>query len=266
MDFLDIVMELRKRYRVQIPEEDYPHLASMAQHGDVSRAADEGHAAKQSRRVARSACDAMYDTIIIGAGMSGLAAGIRLAHFDQRVCILERHTTIGGLNSFYRLRRPRLRRRPARRHQLHAQGQPSAARWPGCCGNCGLRWDEFALAPAARLGDRLSRRRAAIQQRLRAARSRRSPRISPARRTTSSGWSASWSTTTIWTSDVLDRSARAGRRPRSISDPLLVEMLFCPLMFYGSAREHDMDFGQFCIMFRCDLPGRAWPGRWPACG
>ena len=29
MDFLDIVMELRKRYRVQIPEEDYEHLASM---------------------------------------------------------------------------------------------------------------------------------------------------------------------------------------------------------------------------------------------
>ena len=30
MDFLDIVMELRKRYRVQIPEADYPQLASMA--------------------------------------------------------------------------------------------------------------------------------------------------------------------------------------------------------------------------------------------
>ncbi|MEM7782865.1 MAG: acyl carrier protein [Planctomycetota bacterium] len=29
MDFLDIVMELRKRHKVQIPEEDYPQLASM---------------------------------------------------------------------------------------------------------------------------------------------------------------------------------------------------------------------------------------------
>ena len=29
MDFLDIVMELRKRYRVQIPEDDYIQLASM---------------------------------------------------------------------------------------------------------------------------------------------------------------------------------------------------------------------------------------------
>jgi len=30
MDFLDIVMELRKRYRVQVPEEDYTALNSMA--------------------------------------------------------------------------------------------------------------------------------------------------------------------------------------------------------------------------------------------
>jgi acyl carrier protein len=30
MDFLDIVMELRKRHRIQIPEEEYSQLASMA--------------------------------------------------------------------------------------------------------------------------------------------------------------------------------------------------------------------------------------------
>ena len=29
MDFLDIVMELRKRHRIQIPEDDYVNLASM---------------------------------------------------------------------------------------------------------------------------------------------------------------------------------------------------------------------------------------------
>jgi acyl carrier protein len=29
MDFLDIVMELRKRYRVQVPEDDYIQLATM---------------------------------------------------------------------------------------------------------------------------------------------------------------------------------------------------------------------------------------------
>ncbi|MEZ6147489.1 MAG: NAD(P)-binding protein [Planctomycetaceae bacterium] len=58
-----------------------------------------------------------YHTVIIGAGMSGLAAGIRLAYYEKPVCILERHTTIGGLNSFYRLR-PQLRCRPSRGHEL----------------------------------------------------------------------------------------------------------------------------------------------------
>jgi acyl carrier protein len=29
MDFLDIVMELRKRYGIEVPEENYPKLASL---------------------------------------------------------------------------------------------------------------------------------------------------------------------------------------------------------------------------------------------
>jgi len=29
MDFLDIIMELRKKYQVEIPEEDYPELATI---------------------------------------------------------------------------------------------------------------------------------------------------------------------------------------------------------------------------------------------
>ncbi len=29
MDFLDIVMELRKRYKIEVPSEDYPKLATL---------------------------------------------------------------------------------------------------------------------------------------------------------------------------------------------------------------------------------------------
>ena len=29
MDFLDIVMELRKRYKVEVPKEEYPELATL---------------------------------------------------------------------------------------------------------------------------------------------------------------------------------------------------------------------------------------------
>ena len=48
----------------------------------------------------------------------------------------------------------------------------------------------------------------------------------------------------------------------TITDPLLAEMLFCPVMWYGNAREHDMDFGQFSIIFRSIfLEGLARPFR-----
>ena len=30
MDFLDIVLELRKRYKVKVPEDDYPKLRTMS--------------------------------------------------------------------------------------------------------------------------------------------------------------------------------------------------------------------------------------------
>lgn len=42
-----------------------------------------------------------WDVIVIGAGMSGLGAGIRLALSGKKVLLLEQHNSIGGLNSFY---------------------------------------------------------------------------------------------------------------------------------------------------------------------
>ena len=45
-------------------------------------------------------------------------------------------------------------------------------------------------------------------------------------------------------------SARAIVR-RHLTDPLLEDIgFFCPVIYYGSATEHDMDFGQFVIMFK----------------
>lgn len=42
-----------------------------------------------------------FDTIIIGAGPSGLSAGVRLSMFGKKVLILEKHSVPGGLNSYY---------------------------------------------------------------------------------------------------------------------------------------------------------------------
>src|SRR5688572_1211868 len=88
----------------------------------------------------------MYDTIIIGAGMSGLAAGIRLAYFDQKVAILERHYTIGGLNSFYRLRG---RDYDVGLHAVTNYSPKGAKKGPlaRLLRQLRFRWEDFALAP-----------------------------------------------------------------------------------------------------------------------
>ena len=39
--------------------------------------------------------------IIIGGGLSGLAAGIRCSRYCDNVLILEKHSRLGGLNSYY---------------------------------------------------------------------------------------------------------------------------------------------------------------------
>ena len=43
----------------------------------------------------------LYDVVIIGAGLSGLAAALRLGMFGKQVLLLEKHYVVGGLNSFY---------------------------------------------------------------------------------------------------------------------------------------------------------------------
>ncbi len=150
MDFLDIVMELRKRYRIQIPEDDYINLATLAGTvkyleplmRDLQRAS--GLRPLPPRLASPRAAD-MYDVVIIGAGMSGLAAGIRLAMFDRRVCILERHYAVGGLNSYYRL--------DGRNYDvgLHALTNfaPRTAKQgplPRLLRQLRLSWDDFELA------------------------------------------------------------------------------------------------------------------------
>jgi phytoene dehydrogenase-like protein len=192
----------------------------------------------------------MYDTIIIGAGMSGLAAGIRLAYYDQRVCILERHTTIGGLNSFYRLR--------GRDYDvgLHAltnftpKGTKSGP-FAKLLRQLRMRWDDFAISP--QLGSEV----AFPGVRLRFDNNPQTLRDEVAWAFPKQADNFDRLTREIVAYDDLSESHmnQSAREVVSsiVTDPLLVEMLFSPLMFYGSAREHDMDWGQFSIMFRSIL-------------
>lgn len=191
-----------------------------------------------------------YDVAIIGAGMSGLAAGIRLAHFGRRVCIFERHNAPGGLNSFYSLGgrkfdvglhamtnfvRPGVKGTPLTkllrqlridREEFALCEQKQSRIAFGRDGGISLRFtNDFAVLEsevAARFPAQIDGFRALVQ------RVRTYDDVSL---------------------DARPESARAVVR-QHLRDPLLEDMLFCPLMYYGSATEHDMEFGQFAIMFK----------------
>ena len=198
-----------------------------------------------------------YDTIIIGAGLSGLAAGIRLAYFEQRVCILERHYTIGGLNSFYRLRG---RDYDVGLHAVTNFTPKGAKKGPLARLLRQLRfaWEDFALAPQVGSAIAFPEARLEFSNDIRMLENevgREFPREKDNFRRLL-GQILDYDDLN---QDVFELSARE-ILSQTISDPLLIEMLLCPLMWYGSAREDDMDWGQFCIMFRAIyLEGMARP-------
>lgn len=189
----------------------------------------------------------MYDAIIIGAGMSGLAAGVRLALFGKQVCILERHSTIGGLNSFYRLGG---RDFDVGLHALTNYASKGSRGGPlaRLLRQLRLGADELCLAP--QLGSAVVFPDVQLEfsndfELLRSEIRRHFPsQLAPFDRLV-----AGLANYHELGQEHTRRSARQTVQ-QWIDEPLLVEMLFCPVLFYGGPRAGDLDFGQFSVLFR----------------
>jgi len=191
--------------------------------------------------------DSHYDAVIIGAGMSGLAAGIRLAHFGKKVCILERHNAPGGLNSFYSFAG---RKYDVGLHAMTNYVPPGVKGTPlgKLLRQLRIEREEFALCPQKQ--SRIAFRDCALQFTndfavLDAEVAARFPAQAV-------GWRKLVGTVRAYDDVSLDAQPLSARAVvgRHITDPLLTDMIFCPVMYYGSAQERDMEFGQFVIMFK----------------
>lgn len=191
-----------------------------------------------------------YDVAIIGAGMSGLAAGIRLAHFGKKVCIFERHNAPGGLNSFYSI--------AGRKFDVGLHAMTNYVR-PGVKGTpltkllrqlridraefalCEQKQSRIAFGPRGEISLRFTNDFPVFESEVA---SRFPAQIDGFRRLVAK--IRSYDDVSL---DALPESARLVVRAH-ITDTLLEDMLFCPVMYYGSASERDMEFGQFVIMFK----------------
>jgi phytoene dehydrogenase-like protein len=188
-----------------------------------------------------------FDTVIIGCGMAGLAAGIRLAMYDRSVLIVERHNAPGGLNSFYAQDG---RKFDVGLHAVTNYVEPGVKGTPlvKLLRQLRIRRDDFDLSP--QLGSRIAFPGVDLRftndfSVLENEVARSFPgAIDDFRRLRAA----------VLAHDEFDYSARRESAravvARHVGEPLLREMLFCPLMYYGSARENEMDWDQFVIMWK----------------
>ena len=191
-----------------------------------------------------------YEVIIIGAGMSGLAAGIRLAYYGKKVCIVEKHHRVGGLNSYYS--------RGGHKFDvgLHAMTNyvstgARLAPLPKLLRQLKLKPEDFALYPQ-RMSEirfptkvlRFSNDFDFFVQEVVENFPRQADNFRKLLRVVSE-----YDELDLYAKPVSAREVVCS----IISDSLLADMLFCPLMFYGNAQENDMEFAQFVTMFKSIL-------------
>lgn len=189
-----------------------------------------------------------WDVIVIGAGMSGLGAGIRLVTAGKKVLLLEKHYAVGGLNGFY------VRDKILYDVGLHAMTNfvPAGSRGhplTKLCRQLRIPYEAFKLEQqrqsriqfpdvALTFNNHFPFLTENIRQQF--------PKQIDGFLKLDAVVEA-LSDTALDGSDFI--SAREQLRSY-LNDPLLTEMLLLPLFYYGSAHANDLDWRQFAILYK----------------
>lgn len=185
--------------------------------------------------------------MVIGGGLSGLAAAIRAARFVPDILILEKHSRPGGLNSYY------FRNKVLFETGLHAitnYAPPEEKNAPvnRLFRQLKLKRKEFVFCQQFGseiiFKDKASLSFSNDCSLLESEINRVFPQsIDRFRKLISH----------LDTIDPFTETPFQSARnvlTTLLQNDLLVEMLLCPLMYYGSSHENDMDLNQFVIMFQ----------------
>lgn len=185
------------------------------------------------------------DIAIIGCGMSGLAAGIRLAHFGRDVCIFERHNAPGGLNSFYSLGG---RKFDVGLHAMTNYVPPGVRGSPlgKLLRQLRIDRDELDLAEQRRSRIAFGETELLFSNDFELFESQ----IANCFPGQIDGFRSLIRSVRDFDDTRLEQQEISARQVigNHLQDPLLIDMLLCPLMYYGSASERDMDWTQFVTM------------------
>jgi phytoene dehydrogenase-like protein len=194
-----------------------------------------------------------YDAVIIGAGMSGLACAIRLAMFDKKVLVLEKHSIAGGLNSYYQRRNETTKGIRLFDVGLHAltnfalkgaKGKPLTK----LLKQLRINYDDLKLQPQTYSLIQFPGKTLQF-----------SNDFELLKQSVLEQFPHQIDAFLQFTEQVmnfneldlsLDHQSARAVLSQSFSDKQLIEMLLAPLLIYGSAWEDDMDFAQFVVMFK----------------
>lgn len=188
-----------------------------------------------------------FDVIIIGAGMSGLAAGIRLALYDKKVIILERHNAIGGLNSFYSI--------DGRKYDvgLHAMTNyaPFIKKSPlnKLFRQLRINPSEFNLSPQKQSKIIFNQSHLFFNNELNFLKSQ----IADQFPNQIDGFNKLCITIEEEFQTLSSEKESLSALPiiaKFISNPLLANLLLLPPLYYGSPLENDMSWNQFIVLFK----------------
>ena len=188
-----------------------------------------------------------HDTLVIGAGMSGIGAAIRLAMFDKNVLVLEKHNIAGGLNSFYAQKGHLL---DVGTHALTNFAKKGERNKPLTkilkqlrIKHSDLSLDEQSFSKIVYPHKKLVFTNNVEQLKSEIAKS------FPGEEKSFQSF-LDFLETFNETSLELEYESARGRLKSFFKNEELIDMLICPLLIYGSAWEMDMDFAQFVIMFK----------------
>ncbi len=187
------------------------------------------------------------DCVIIGAGMSGLAAGIRLSMFNKKIVILEKHTITGGLNSYYSRGK---RKFDVGLHALTNFVSPEDRGRPfnKLMKQLRIPYSEFKLSQQnyslIQFPDKKLKFTNEIEFLIEDINRQFPEEIDGFLGLLK--YIRDFNEVNLTNETVMAKSVVRN----FIKDESLIEMIFCPLLIYGSAWENDMDFSQFVVMFK----------------
>lgn len=188
-----------------------------------------------------------YDAIIIGAGLSGLAAAIRLSHFGKKTLVLEAHHTPGGLNSYY------FRQGKEIDAGLHAMTNFVPAGTRGApltklLRQLRLRHEDLDLVEQSQSSIVFPETKLVFDNSFATLQQQVADKF-PQEQDGFAALTAELAELNETSLDARPESARA-HIDRHIHDPRLRDMLLCPLMYYGNSAEDDMDWTHFAVMWK----------------